>query len=134
MNIDGSTDPFYRYKRSKLDLEFRRDKIIIKNAGKITRELNRDIKLIAKFLNSLISTQIAIKGETIEIKKILTEGELDNYFQIFIDNYVLCKKCNNPETSINKRNNQIEMNCSACGLTNSFNPKSKIDNIIFNNI
>lgn len=134
MNIDGSTDPFYRYKRSRLELEVRRDRVIIKNAGKISRELNRDIGLISKYLNLLISTQISVKNETIEIKKILSEKELNDYLQIFIDNYVLCKKCNNPETIIGRRGNQIEMNCSACGLANSFAPKSKMDNIIFNNI
>ena len=53
INIDGSTDPFYRYKRDKLNLRLNigRKRTYITNILDIESKINRDLKLIKKYLN-----------------------------------------------------------------------------------
>lgn len=133
MNIDGSIDPFYRYKRPifKLILDEKHSKTIIQNISEISKSINRNPKMLEKYFSSKLSVATKLNKNTLEIKKILQLEILDNYFQQFIDKYVLCSVCNNPETDMTKSDNIILL-CNACGNKTIIQILSKIDKNIFN--
>ncbi len=135
MNITNSEDPFYRYKRPKFELQTFNKKIWILNIQKIAKSLNREPKLLEKYLGKCCSTSTKIiKQKTLEINAVFDTPKLDTFLQIFIDRYVLCPSCDIPETSLSKKNNKIEFDCCACGHTNQLDMKYKFDSLIYNNI
>ena len=102
-------DPFYRYKRHPIVVNYIKKNngiTTLENIIIIAKELNRNRKDIIKFLQKQIGVSINNKNQ---INKIIPQELLEEYLEIYINNNVLCKKCNNPETD-------IQLNCClACG-------------------
>ena len=121
INIDGSTDPFYRYKRDKLILRFNigRKRTYITNILDIESKINRDLKLIKKYLNKKLSISVNWKNKEneLELGGIYNDKDLEECLQCFINEYILCNKCGNPETKLkyNKKKDILKMKCNACG-------------------
>ena len=116
VNIRGTKendDPFFRYKMEKVILVNNGAKLSFTNIDNISKSLGRDTKTLIKFLQKTLSIMIEYKNNMAYItKKDLTSGELQENIYKFIEKYVLCKKCSNPETYIDKSN----VLCKACGF------------------
>ena len=135
MNITNSDDPFYRYKRPKFKLQIFNKKTWILNIHSIAKSLDRNPKLLEKYLGKCCSTSSKINKQNIlEINSCTDESTLDLYLKIFIERYVLCPSCQIPETILSKKNDKIELDCSACGNTNLIDMKLKYDVLIYNNL
>lgn len=105
----GKLDPFYRYKRDFVRVEQTcknggRTRIV--NINSIAHDIFRDSSIIRKYfqkkLNRSISKDFTITGY-------LSANELDNLIDNLVQEIVLCKVCNNPETDKGV--------CAACGST-----------------
>ena len=137
MNINNSDDPFYRYKRPKFEVEYIKGKkqSIIKNIIEMCKKIDRDAPTLAKFFAKAFSTSAKLnKQKFLEINAIISTDDLDKCLQEFIDRYILCPSCDNPETIITKKGNNIEFDCTACGSLSILEVKNKYDQIIYNNI
>lgn len=124
VNIPKSTqDTFFRYKRDEIEI-----KIINTNGGNtelsniklIVEQLGDNIDLIIKYIKKKINTNIVTKNDKYIINKIVTKNELEDIIEEYINNYILCKSCLNPE--FNRINNKKEevRTCKACGLTRTY--------------
>jgi translation initiation factor 5 len=51
----------------------------------------------------------------------------------FIERYVLCKKCRNPETELRVKGESIQQNCKACGKRTSIDMSHKLSTYILKN-
>jgi translation initiation factor 5 len=126
MNINGSDDPFYRYKMPKLKSQsLSKNTTLINNLGEISKSLNRSTKSILKFMQHRISS--ACQFEKNSISGVHSSDKLQAVLQEYIDKYVLCPICGNPETSWKK----TDLVCQACGKKSSFKSDplvSKINN------
>lgn len=118
VNIPKSVnDPTYRYKRETIKVEVHNNNggmtklINIENIStQIGTELNDLLKFIKKYLNVNI-----IQKNGIFIRKVETSQNIENILEEYITKEVLCKKCKNPEFTLNKDKKNTTKTCKACG-------------------
>jgi translation initiation factor 5 len=60
-------------------------------------------------------------------------SKLQEYLDGFISRFVLCKKCKNPETVMEFKNNMILLDCKACGQRSDVDLRLKLSGFIIKN-
>lgn len=119
MNIDTSTDLFYRYKMPILDINH-----YGKGNGKFTNlsninELCNSINTPLKILMVYLTQSLGTNYKDTSLNGHYTKNELINLIIKFNKEFVLCQKCNIPELTPSvegkKKNIKLIYNCSACG-------------------
>jgi translation initiation factor 5 len=60
-------------------------------------------------------------------------SKLQDYLDGFIQRFVLCKKCKNPETDMDIKDGQITLDCKACGQRSDVDPRLKLSSFILKN-
>ncbi|KAG0237438.1 hypothetical protein BGW42_001014 [Actinomortierella wolfii] len=131
LNIGGqSDDAFYRYKMPKLihKVEGKGNgiKTVIPNMSDIARSLNRPPTYPTKYFGCELGAQVKCDEKT---DRYIVNGQhdadkLQQLLNGFIQRFVLCPACGNPETDIIvDKTNTIYMYCNACGV------RSKGDNV-----
>ena len=60
-------------------------------------------------------------------------SKLQDYLDGFINKFVLCKKCKNPETDVLIRDGNIILNCKACGKRSDVDLRLKLSSFILKN-
>jgi translation initiation factor 5 len=123
INIRGEkeiTDSFYRYKMSRMNLKVEGTKTIISNLSEVAKDINRPIKNILNFFGKSLgcSTNYDLKNNKAIISKVITLSDLEPKLFSYIDIYVLCTTCSNPETVIEEGKKGLIKICSACGNKN----------------
>lgn len=118
INIRGNTpinDPFYRYQMDQVEITKQGIKIVFLNIESISKSLSREPSQIVSFLKKYFGSSFEYKDNiATTTKKDLTKEELQNALFKYIEEYVLCKKCKNPETIYEKEKKKIFMCCKAC--------------------
>ena len=127
INVNGTTDPFYRYVMPKIEIK-------VEGTNKMIRTYIININNIAECLNRTPDYIITFLGQDLSVNQCY-EKQTDRYYvtgkyeqhkiqsslQKMINAYILCKKCGNPETNSNligkKKNSTIELVCRSCGHT-----------------
>lgn len=97
-------DPFYRYKRSKVQLE----KKVFRNFTTLCKELKTPEKQLRSFISKTLGCRMDDKNVLSSSQ--VTTDQLENTVQVYIEKFVLCAKCKLPELDTDKR-------CQACGST-----------------
>ncbi|CAK9441447.1 uncharacterized protein LODBEIA_P53150 [Lodderomyces beijingensis] len=131
-----NTDPFYRYKmppiQSKTEGRGNGIKTAIVNLGEVARALNRPSSYLVKFFGYELGAQT-------QLDRFLVNGahdtsELQDSLDGFINKFVLCGSCRNPETEIVlKGKDSLERDCKACGKVTMIDPKHKLYSYIVKN-
>jgi translation initiation factor 5 len=123
INIRGlkeNDDPFYRYKMDSVIVKIQKGLTHVPNIDVICKDLDRDPKTIADFLKKKFGTSVTYKNSELIIPKILSQTDLQEAIYEFIDKFVMCVKCNNPETVLSpEKKNSVNLSCKSCG--NNFN-------------
>ena len=57
-------------------------------------------------------------------------SKLQDHLDGFINKFVLCKKCKNPETDVNIKDDRILLDCKACGQRSDVDPRLKLSSFI----
>jgi len=135
-----NTDPFYRYKmppiQSKTEGRGNGIKTAIVNLSEVARSLGRPPAYVVKYFGSELGAQSNI-DETND--RYLVNGahdstELQDALDGFINKFVLCGSCKNPETEITiKGKDDLERDCKACGKITPIDPKHKLYTYIVKN-
>jgi translation initiation factor 2 beta subunit (eIF-2beta)/eIF-5 len=115
INIDRSDDIFYRYKMSPLIIrqQGRNGQLILVNIDEIAKQLSVDSIKLVKFISYELGTKSGNTNNQWWIKaEQPTVSILQEIISKFIDNFILCKQCGNPETTIS---NHLTMKCASCG-------------------
>jgi translation initiation factor 2 beta subunit (eIF-2beta)/eIF-5 len=113
-------DTFFRYKRDEIEI-----KVLNTNGGNtelsniktISEQLGDDIELIIKYIKKKINTNITKKNNTYIINKIITKNEIEDILEEYIELFILCKSCLNPEFSKTKTKKEEIRICKACGTS-----------------
>lgn len=131
MNIGGDmSDTFYRYKMSHVvtiqEGKNQNTKTIIKNFATICEELKRDPTDIEKFVSYRLNLRVKINKKELVVHGNHSTTSLQNIINDYIRDYVLCKSCGNPETSIYNDKTINALTCSACGSVSKINDGSKL--------
>ena len=135
INVNGTTDPFYRYVMPKIEIKVEgTNKMIrtyIMNINNIAECLNRTAEYINTYLGQELSVNQCYDKQT---ERFYVSGKYDQQkiqstLQKMINSFVLCKKCGNPETtntiSGKKKNMTINLICRSCGHAVELNNTDK---------
>ena len=126
LNINGSEDNSYRYKMPILHCAIKGNGngiyTIITNLNDVSKYINHPHHLLLKFLSTYNGSMA--NEEKMSITGSYTSDELQKTLQVYINRFVICPKCNIPETipQINKqskKNITLELKCSSCGSISS---------------
>lgn len=100
-------DPNYRYQRETILIEKSGQFYVLKNLISVVKDLDLNINDVVKYLQKKVSQPITL-DKAINMYKLKSSAtDIDKYFDQFIVENIVCKKCNLPEI----KNNKI---CSAC--------------------
>ncbi|VDO55642.1 unnamed protein product [Haemonchus placei] len=122
LNVNRAvTDPFYRYKMPKLlaKVEGKGNgiKTVVANMSEIAKSLERPPMYPTKYFGCELGAQTNYDARN---ERYIVNGEhdaakLQDILDGFIKKFVLCPACDNPETALSVRRNQIHSKCKACG-------------------
>ena len=116
VNVNGSADPFYRYKMPCLDVKTHKKTTRVENIDKIAKSLHRPMSYCVKWFSKELSTSCSLERSVLVLKGIHNRESLSNCLTRFIKLIVLCANCGNPETTITINSKKhLELNCKACG-------------------
>ena len=111
-----SGDEYYRYKMPIIETTIEGKgngvKTRIININDIAQALNRPPLMIMKFYSSTLGTSVQ-QGNILRGNH--TKDVLSKHLNTFINEYVLCKTCTNPETTLRVKTNALRGSCKACG-------------------
>lgn len=131
-NIGNTSDPFYRYKMDHMTVNYtgknQNTRTHLTNLDAISKQLITKSSYIIKFMSSRLGTlgKYDTKIQTWYLKGRVGIEVLSNLLNEFIEIYVKCIICGNPETYlIAKRGKPLCMRCFACG--NKCTPYDKKD-------
>lgn len=140
VNVNRSiTDPFYRYKMPKLlaKVEGKGNgiKTVITNMTEIAKSLERPAMYPTKFFGCELGAQTNFDSKN---ERYIVNGEhdanrLQDLLDGFIKKFVLCPACDNPETTLSVRRNQIHSKCKACGHSHVIDSRHKLSSYIVKN-
>lgn len=114
LNINNQDDPFYRYKMPALQIKQQTNCVIIENLAQVSTSLKRNQKMILKFFGIRLGTQVSDSKSS--INGTFKAHELQEALQEFIQTYVLCPDCGNPETEFYLKKKTYKRTCKACGI------------------
>ncbi|KAI5302290.1 hypothetical protein KEM56_000828 [Ascosphaera pollenicola] len=133
------TDPFYRYKMDRLQAKIEGKgngiKTVIVNLNTVAQALGRPPAYLIKYFGFELGAQANAK--TTDDRWIINgahdANKLQDYLDGFIQKFVLCKKCKNPETVVHIKDGRIILDCKACGERSDVDGRLKLSGFILKN-
>ncbi|KAF1744778.1 hypothetical protein MXB_1026 [Myxobolus squamalis] len=134
-------DPFYRYKMPKLiaKVEGRGNgiKTVVSNMSEVAKSLNVPPAYPTKYIGIELGAQVILdsKNDRYIINGSHDNSKLQNVLYEFIDKYLLCSECENPETYMiaSVKRDKIKMVCKACGHSSFLAHSHRLNTYIIKN-
>ncbi|KAI9223896.1 domain found in IF2B/IF5-domain-containing protein [Blastocladiella britannica] len=137
INIGGDKDDmFYRYKmppvQAKNEGKGNGVKTVIPNINEVGRALARPPMYPIKFFGTELGAQTKHepKNDRYIINGTHDAQKLQDLLTVFIDKFVLCGACGNPETNLKIIDGMIERHCMACGKVTDIDMRHKLTTYI----
>jgi len=133
-------DKFYRYRmpllQTKIEGKGNGIKTVIPNMSDVARALSRPPTYPTKFFGCELGAQTSFdeKGDRYIVNGAHDASRLRELLDGFIDKFVLCASCKNPETDlIITKNDAIIRDCKACGQRSAVDMRHKLTTFIVRN-
>lgn len=132
-------DPFYRYKmerlQSKIEGKGNGIKTVIVNLSSVASSLARPGAYVIKYFGFELGAQTNTNpaDDRWIINGAHEASKLQDYLDGFINKFVLCKKCKNPETDVIIKDGHIVLDCKACGQRSDVDLRLKLSGFILKN-
>jgi len=140
LNVNRNVqDAFYRYKMPRLQAKVEGKgngiKTVVVNMVDIARALARPPTYVTKYFGFELGaqTQLDIKAERYIVNGCHDAGKMQDILDGFIKKFVLCEKCENPETVLKVKKNMIGASCKACGHIFTLDMRHKLTTFIVKN-
>lgn len=133
-------DPFYRYKmerlQSKIEGKGNGIKTVIVNLSSVAQSLARPGAYVIKYFGFELGAQTNTNpaDDRWIINGAHEASKLQDYLDGFINKFVLCKKCKNPETEVVIKDGRILLDCKACGVRSDVDLRLKLSGFILKNV
>jgi len=124
INIDGSDDPFYRYKMRQLYLQVVGRGKMIKTVLLNVDDVAKDLKIPPQYMTAYLGYEIGAKTkydskkpdrERASISGDYESAQLSTIVKKFIQDVILCEYCKLPEVTLTIENDSIINTCRSCG-------------------
>lgn len=133
-------DKFYRYRMpvllTKIEGKGNGIKTVVPNMSDVARALSRPPTYPTKFFGSELGAQTSVdeKNDRYIVNGAHDAGRLRELLDAFIDKFVLCGSCKNPETDlIITKNEMIVRDCKACGERTGVDMRHRLSTYILKN-
>ncbi|KAK0193855.1 domain found in IF2B/IF5-domain-containing protein [Armillaria mellea] len=136
-------DKFYRYRmpllNTKIEGKGNGIKTVIPNMADVARALSRPPTYTTKFFGCELGAQTSFdeKNDRYIVNGAHDANRLRELLDVFIDKFVLCKSCKNPETELVilkvGRSEDIIRDCKACGERTGVDMRHKLTTFILKN-
>lgn len=132
-------DAFYRYKMERLQTKIEGKgngiKTVIVNLSSVAQSLARPGAYLIKYFGFELGAQTNIdpSDDRWIINGAHDAPKLQDHLDGFINKFVLCKKCKNPETEVNIKDDRIMLDCKACGQRTDVDIRLKLSGFILKN-
>jgi len=133
-------DKFYRYRMplllTKIEGKGNGIKTVIPNMSDVARALSRPPTYPTKFFGCELGAQTSFdeKNDRYIVNGAHDATKLRELLDGFIDKFVLCRSCKNPETDlIITKNDEIIRDCKACGERTGVDMRHKLTTFIVKN-
>ncbi|KAF4979393.1 hypothetical protein FZEAL_4396 [Fusarium zealandicum] len=133
------SDAFYRYKMERLQTKIEGKgngiKTVVVNLSSVASSLARPGAYVIKFFGFELGAQTNIdpKDDRWIINGAHDSAKLQDHLDGFINKFVLCKKCKNPETDVVIKDDRILLDCKACGQRTDVDIRLKLSGFILKN-
>ena len=134
------SDNFYRYKMERLQTKIEGKgngiKTVVVNLPSVAASLARPPSYINKYFGFELGamTNDQPKDDRWIINGAHEASKLQDHLDGFINKFVLCKKCKNPETDVHIiGNDRILLDCKACGQRTEVDLRLKLSGYILKN-
>lgn len=94
-------------------------KTIVTNFGKVCDKIRRDQKDVLKFLSRELASPAQLAGGRATFTGKFSSDQINNKIKKYVDQYVVCKECQKPDTKLIKENRITFLKCMACGAKHS---------------
>ena len=88
---------------------------IIKNFSQIAETLRREPSHILKFLTKELATPAGLSGGRAMLQAKISQKMIQQKLEDYINDYVFCKECKEPDTKLVKEDRITFLVCEACG-------------------
>jgi len=136
-------DKFYRYRMplltTKIEGKGNGIKTVIPNMSDVARALSRPPTYTTKFFGCELGAQTSFdeKNDRYIVNGAHNADRLRELLDVFIEKFVLCKSCKNPETELIilkvNRSEEIIRDCKACGERTPVDMRHKLTTFIVRN-
>eukprot|EP00088_Acartia_fossae_P050209 TRINITY_DN5609_c0_g1_i14.p1 TRINITY_DN5609_c0_g1~~TRINITY_DN5609_c0_g1_i14.p1 ORF type:complete len:445 (-),score=210.56 TRINITY_DN5609_c0_g1_i14:1480-2814(-) len=133
LNVNRNVqDAFYRYKMPRLQAKVEGKgngiKTVLVNMVDVARALCRPPTYVTKYFGCELGAQTNadVKNERYIVNGCHEAGKLQDMLDGFIKKFVLCEKCENPETVLKVKKNMIGASCKACGHVFTLDMRHKL--------
>lgn len=133
------SDAFYRYKMERLQTKIEGKgngiKTVVVNVSSVAASLARPASFIIKYFGFELGamTNHDPKDDRWIINGAHEAAKLQDHLDGFINKFVLCKSCKNPETDVKIENDRILLDCKACGQRTAVDLRLKLSGYILKN-
>mmetsp|Transcript_58925 Transcript_58925/g.138559 ORF Transcript_58925/g.138559 Transcript_58925/m.138559 type:complete len:202 (-) Transcript_58925:547-1152(-) len=130
VNLNGSRDPFYRYKMPCAEVCKEGSKTVFVNILQVCKAVGRPPEYLIKALQQELKCAVwLVQGRASLPRSIDSEMVQRVVFSLLAD-IVLCPSCGNPETTVhtegNKKRKEAFLSCRGCGRQSSLDAEKKI--------
>jgi translation initiation factor 2 subunit 2 len=99
------------------------NKTVISNFFQIATSLGRPPEHLLKYISRELAAKGELKKQMLIFNTKLPSSKINEKIQQYVDNYVICKECNKPDTKIYKEGIITFLRCQACGAKHALNSK-----------
>lgn len=115
LNINNSTDPFYRYKMEQPKYELQKQFLVCTNFVQICKSIARPPETVKAFLKKQLGANLIFKSNILFFPNTIPKTNIQSALKQFIESHVLCPNCGCPETIPTIET--ATRTCQACGHT-----------------
>jgi len=121
--------------QSKIEGKGNGIKTVIVNLSDVAHQLARPPSYLIKYFGFELGAQTNIdpKDDRWIINGAHESTKLQDYLDGFINRFVLCKSCKNPETVVHIKDGNIVLDCKACGQRTNVDLRQKLSSFILKN-
>ena len=112
-NVPTKTESRFEIPKAVIQVEKRQT--IIKNFTEIAKKLRREIGKISKFLFKELAVPGSMRGNELILQAKVQPSLINQRIKEYAQEFVICKECGKPDTSMQKIDNYMFIKCEACG-------------------
>ncbi len=107
-----------RFKIPEIDTLIQGKKTLIKNASAIAKTLKREPQHLVRFFIKETGVPATYDGTKIILNGSFNSFKMNQSYQRYIEEFIICKQCNKPDTKLLSEKGIMIMKCEACGAVN----------------